>query len=161
MSALREAGSESEAAISEWGGMTFGARHVGPLEKPKSVKRMRVKPRRVSATQRKDLAYAAKVRAKVAKRDGFCRVGQLMSKASQKRCDGPLAWCHLQGKRRAQTRRMSPGQRHGTAWTAILCSVHAEMEEKRQLTYRYLTDKGADGPMLWTLPSGDQIVEAA
>ena len=132
-----------------------------PLEKPRTVKKIRTRPRRVSATQRKDLAYAASVRAAVLERDGFCRVGQLMSKASQKPCDGPLAWCHLQGHRRAQTRRMAPERRHSTAWTVMLCQFHADQEERRLLTYWALTDRGADGPMVWTLPSGDQIVEAA
>ena len=135
----------------------------GTFFKPAKGKKMHTRRpvRKVSSRQRADLAYAAKVRAQVAKRDEMCRVGALMSRTHLQPCDGPLQWCHMQGKRRGQTRLQPPPMRHSTAWTLMLCRFHSDLEERRLLTYRYLSDHGADGPMVWTLPSGDQMVEAA
>jgi hypothetical protein len=126
-----------------------------PIPKPAkraTGKRMRVKPQ--SARQRADLAYAAKVRKVVAARDEVCRLAGRLPP-----CSGALAWCHMEGHRRSQTRRMAPQDRHSTAWTVMLCARHAEMEERHQVTSEYLTENGADGMMAWVLPGNRLCIE--
>jgi hypothetical protein len=105
--------------------------------------------RKVSTRQRADLAYAAKVRAKVHDRDEGCRVGKIGDEG--KRCFGSTQCAHMEGKRRSQTRRMAPEQRHSTAWEIELCMFHAMLEETKQMKTAYLSDRGADGPMRFEL----------
>jgi hypothetical protein len=130
---------------------------------PKPVKRLNARKRikAVSPKRRAEQSVIAKVRAACVKRDGGCRIGQLMSATSLQPCDGDLAWCHMEGKRRHQTRKMAPADRHDTAWTLMLCAFHAELEERHSIRTEYLTAKGANGPMQFTLKSGDVLVEAA
>jgi hypothetical protein len=64
----------------------------------------------------------------------------------------------MEGKRRSQTRRMKPEDRHSTAWTVMLCARHAEMEERHIVRSEYLTDRGANGPMLWSVPNGGPVM---
>lgn len=126
-----------------------------PPKRRKVVKRMtaRSRVRTVSAKQRADLRYAAKVRAACVERDPQCRLAGLLTP-----CSGDLAWCHMEGKRRHQTRRMKPEERHSTAWTVMLCAAHAELEERHQIRSEYLSARGADGPMLWSVPNHGPVI---
>ena len=122
---------------------------------PKAVKRMttrRIRP--VSAKRRKEQPLITAVRAACLERDERCRLAGLLPP-----CQGELAWCHMEGKRRHQTRRMKPEDRHSTAWTVMLCAKHADLEERHEIRSEYLTDRGADGPMLWMTKSGPTIWE--
>jgi hypothetical protein len=123
-----------------------------PKVKAKPVKRLRTRPRAMSAKRRKEQPLIAKVRAACVERDGYCRMAGLMGP-----CQGDSCWCHMQGKRRSQTRRMTPKERHSTAWTVMLCARHAEMEERHTVRTQYLTDRGADGPMLWAVAQGGPV----
>jgi len=94
-----------------------------------------------AAKTRKDAAYAAKVRAKVEKREGnWCR------SFADTGCNGPLQWCHMAGHRRFETRGLPPEQRHSTAWTLMLCAKHHADYDARRLRIT----GNADGPLEFT-----------
>jgi hypothetical protein len=120
-----------------------------------AIKRMRTKPvRKMSAKRRKEAPLIKAVRAECVERDGYCRLAGLFVT-----CHGESAWCHLEGKRRSQTRNMKPEDRHSAAWTVMLCARHAELEERHVLRSRYDDPaRGAHGLIRWTF---DQRLEAA
>jgi hypothetical protein len=121
---------------------------IGILAKPEPTKRVRARAKR---TER---AVVEKVRAACVERDGHCRLAGRLGP-----CEGESYWCHMEGKRRSQTRRMKPEARHDTAWTVMLCARHAEMEERHRVRSQYLSARGANGPMLWTTDRGPAIWE--
>lgn len=105
-------------------------------------KAMRTRKQVKSAKARAEAKVIKAVRAACVERDQGCRLAGHFGV-----CQGQISWCHMEGKRRHQTRNMAPEERHGTAWTVMLCGRHAEMEERHQIRSEYLTDKGADGLM--------------
>lgn len=94
----------------------------------------------------------AAVRQKVAARDGWCR---LYRRGFERRvieelfgpCNGASEWAHLNEHRRSATRGLPPEERHTTGGSAMLCTRHHQMEERHTLRFRYLTPRGADGPL--------------
>lgn len=121
--------------------MTTGLLHG----KPEPLKRTRAR------RTRQDDTYAATVRAKVIDRDHGCRVFWESTPRLAGYCAGPLQVAHLRGKRRSATMKQAPALRHSTAWECQLCQHHHTMEEHSDLTHEYLSDRGADGPMRWSL----------
>ena len=96
-----------------------------------------------AAKARKDAAYAAKVREWVERRDSFCRVPIHRAGIELGECDGPMAWAHMEGHRRFETRGLPPEQRHSTAWTLMLCAKHHADYDARRLRIT----GNADGPL--------------
>ena len=109
-----------------------------------------VKGRTRAQRKRADDRYAEQVRQLVIARDHGCRV-RWDRVPGMGWCDGPLQVAHLRGKRRSHTLNEAPAQRHSTAWEVLLCQRHHRMEEAGDLTHEYLTDRGADGRMKWTV----------
>ena len=105
-----------------------------------------------AAKARTDAAYAAKVRAKVARREmGMCRIFTRSdwtpnSVAQFGACSGGQQWCHMEGHRRFETRGLPPEQRHSTAWTLMLCAKHHADYDARRLRIT----GNADGPLEFT-----------
>lgn len=122
---------------------------VKGLAHPKGEPRARVKRRQ----RREEAAVVRAVRAEVFGRDVICRVAVDRSErwphalVDVRICRGDLTLAHL--LRRSATRRMAPRKRHTVDQCIVLCQRHHEMEERHELTWRYLTDRKADGPIAW------------
>jgi len=54
-----------------------------------------------------------------------------------------MAWAHMEGHRRFETRGLPPEQRHSTAWTLMLCAKHHADYDARRLRIT----GNADGPL--------------
>ncbi len=80
------------------------------------------------------------VRAICVERDGYCRLMGLTP------CDGPSEWCHLEEKKRARTRGMSPEKRHTQDFSMMACRKHHQMYDTGEIQIA-MTEKGADGPI--------------
>lgn len=94
--------------------------------------------------KRREAAVVKAVRAACVERDQSCRLAGFYV-----RCQGALQWCHMEGKRRHQTRGLPPEERHSLVWTVMLCARHADLEERHVVRMCYLTDEGANGAMEW------------
>jgi hypothetical protein len=95
---------------------------------------------------RADAAVAAKVRDEVRVRDGYCRYGKDDELASLQ-CGGRSEWAHFGEKKRFRTCGLPPMQRHTTAGSLQMCSIHHDDYDEGRLTIRALTDRGCDGPL--------------
>lgn len=104
---------------------------------PKPELRARVKSRK----RRRETAIKDYVRAKVADRDGHCRlVGAPFGP-----CAGESEWNHLE--RRSATLGMDPERRHRSDRSVMNCARHHGMVDQHEIGWEYLTERGADGPM--------------
>jgi hypothetical protein len=120
------------------------ARKLGPVAKARARK------------ARKDAAVAKKVRAKVADRDGYCRVGR-DSGLQFVFCQGPSEWAHFGDKKRFKTVGMPPEERHTTAGSLCLCASHHVLYDRCLLHIEALTEDGCNGPLKFTWPNeGEQ-----
>lgn len=96
--------------------------------------------------KRTDRAVLAQVRREVFARDLTCRLALV---DDMPECFGRLELAHL--TRRSATRGMAPARRHRVSEAIVLCALHHAMEERHQLTWRYLTPHKADGHIEWTV----------
>ena len=122
------------------------------LADPKPEPRKRTKRRK----QRHERAVKQDVRAQCVERDGSCRALHVFAdrdywEGDFVTCAGPSHWAHLAGHRRSQTRGQAPTARHTAAHSLILCCRHHGMEERGELTVTYLTDRGCDGPIRFSV----------
>lgn len=90
--------------------------------------------------RRAEHPVATKVREKCVDRDGFCRLMGLSP------CSGQSEWAHLEEKKRARTRGMSPEERHTTTHSAMFCTGHHAAYDAGKILIA-MTEKGADGPI--------------
>lgn len=124
-----------------------------PVACPKpSVSRSQQKGRKA----RHEAKVKRSVRAACVERDGWCRVRVEFYRyntyvGSAIACAGPSEWAHLSGHRRSQTRGQAPEQRHTTKHSLMLCRKHHAMEERGELKITYLSARGCDGPLKFTL----------
>lgn len=106
---------------------------------------------------RHERAVKQNVRALCVRRDGVCRLGaafwsdDIAREAWPPACAGPSEWAHLAGYRRSQTRGMAAESRHTTTYSLMLCKRHHGMEERGELKVIYLSDRGCDGPLRFTV----------
>lgn len=91
----------------------------------------------------------SKVREECVDRDGHCRLAPAQHLFGP--CRGPSQWSHRAGRKRSQTRGEAPERRHTTADSMMQCQRHHELYERGVLADRPLTDRGADGPLEWTM----------
>lgn len=97
--------------------------------KRKAVKRLRTRPKPMSAKRRKDQRVAAKVKAVVMARDGHCR----LNRSVFGRCQGESTWAHLPWLRRSKTRGMAPEHRHTEEGSVALCVRHHRMLDEHEI----------------------------
>lgn len=120
------------------------------VPKPEPLKRVRGRKTRAEAKVK------SAVRAQCYERDGYCRLFPLTRMVA---CKGGWQWAHLGEKKRFKTRKMAPEVRHTTAGSLILCERHHTMYDGRfvggsrppRLLIEALTERGADGPLRFTL----------
>lgn len=96
------------------------------------------------------------VRPQVERRDGRCRLatsGHDMLLVVGP-CRGESEWAHLPSHRRSKTRGQAPEERHTTAGSLMLCDGHHDALDEHRLEVEAMTDRGADGPLLWTADAG-------
>lgn len=99
----------------------------------------------------KDKRVAAKVRAVVAERDGYCRLSERDDCFG---CDGVSEWAHMHEERRSKTRGLPPDQRHTTQGSLMLCKRHHDRYDGRsrpRLIITALSNNGADGLLRFEL----------
>ena len=94
-----------------------------------------------------DRAVAATVRAIVFDRDVGCRVPADVRWPHS----GVDEWAHMEQGTRARTRGRAPVERHTTRLSCRLCRGHHVLYDQGPLRPRFLTDRGADGPIEWTV----------
>jgi hypothetical protein len=124
------------------------------LPKPrKPVKRMRTRPKPMSAKRRKEAAVIARVRKACVERDGHCRVQRFYPA-----CSRVSTWAHLGEWRRSQTRGMAPEARHHTKGSLMLCEAHHKAYDLHQWDISY-GPNGADGPIVVHKNSGVAVRE--
>lgn len=113
------------------------------ISKGKTRKQLKAKKDRAEAKVKKS------VRAACVERDGYCRYHASTGEC----CTGPSQWAHLEEKKRARTRGMSPLDRHTTARSMMLCqSIHAAYDAGF-ITLMFLDSAmGADGSVIWLPP---------
>lgn len=92
------------------------------------------------------------VRPKVVGRDGYCRLQGVQTMGP---CLGPSEWAHLPSHRRSKTRGQAPEARHTTAGSLMLCAGHHDALDEHRMWVKETTERGADGPLLW---SRDDVV---
>lgn len=117
-------------------------------KKPGPTARYRAKRRRAEGP------VAKVVRAACVERDGYCRYWKDVFEACfvAVECAGPSEWAHLES--RARTRNMEPERRHSTATSVMLCKLHHDRLDGRarpRIRVSAQTDRGADGPLTWTV----------
>lgn len=122
-----------------------------------------VKPEPRTRTKgRKDRAEAKvkqSIRQQCVERDGDCRMAaarfddDLPRELYPHRCTTQAEWAHLRGHRRSQTRGQAPERRHTTQHSLMFCQALHALEEAGRLTVTYLSDRGCDGPLRFTLMS--------
>jgi hypothetical protein len=123
------------------------------LAHPKGPTRKRIKGRKT----RQERAVTQSVRAQCVERDGHCRLGRFgwsdvyTPAAWLHVCVGPSEWAHVRGHRRSQTRGQAAFRRHTTKHSLMLCQRHHGMEERGELQVGYITDRGCDGPLSFTI----------
>ena len=104
--------------------------------------------------KRKAAAVIQTVREQCVDRDGYCRLSGVARFAP---CDGPSEWMHLGDHRRSNTRGMDPEERHRRDKSLMGCRRHHGLYDGRQLVNGQrlqideITDRGADGPLRFTL----------
>lgn len=116
--------------------MTYG------FPKPEPYKR--VKDRR----KRSETAVKTEQRALCVVRDGSCRFGSRAARKVLGDCSGASSWNHL--LRRGQTVNQAAAVRHSAATSCIQCREHHRQVDEHEVTFEYLTDRQANGPMRWT-----------
>lgn len=116
---------------------------------PKPEKRATTKRRK----DRKEAAVASAVRATVSERDGFCRLFTYDSSVYQMfgSCQGLSQWAHLGDARRFKTRGMEPTLRHTSSGSLMFCARHHQDYDAHRMQVEALTDRGADGPLRFTI----------
>ncbi len=73
--------------------------------------------------------------------------------------DGPDEWAHLEDAKRWRTVCQRPEERHTARLSARLCRGHHQGYDDARagtLALRFLSDRGADGPIEWTV--GGELV---
>lgn len=104
------------------------------------------KPEPLKRTKRRKLRKESEVKMEVRAfcvvRDGDCR---LRGRLPWFPCDGVSEWAHLGDKKRARTRGMKPEDRHTSAGSMMLCTVHHRAYDDGRMSYRPLTKQGANG----------------
>jgi len=107
---------------------------------PKPEKRAKVKAR----AKRHESVVEQRIRALVAARDGFCRVGSATTYFGA--CEGESELMHLEGYRRFKTRGMPADVRHCTQGAAMGCTKHHRQYDAHELTIELIDGgAGADG----------------
>ena len=137
---------------------TYDSSAAGVLDAKDRItptKREKAKKDRAEAKVKKE------VRAKVAARDGHCRLLQLCFNPYEPHefgdCASGSEWAHLVS--RAKTRKMAPELRHTTQTSVMLCGgpdgghhyAHDKGTGEKKLKIEALTKRGADGPLRFTL----------
>lgn len=118
----------------------------GEVACPKPMSRKRLKGRKDRAERK----VKKSVRAQCVARDGFCRLARPWREPlGVGGCNGKSEWAHLEEQRRFKTRGQAPDQRHNTANSMMLCSVHHRLYDARKIRLGWLTPFGADGLMLF------------
>lgn len=119
------------------------------------------KPEKRSTTKRRkdrqETEVAGRVRETVEDRDKYCRLYVLDASWREQifnvvgACDGPSEWAHLRGHKRSETRGMAPELRHTTGGSVMFCRGHHVAEERNVMTVEAKTERGADGPLSFTV----------
>ena len=117
----------------------MGRRQFVKFPKPKPVNRIR--QRRTAEAK-----VIKAVRAKVAERDGYCRLGPYWNVWIGS-CRGKSEWCHMGEWKRFKTMRMAPEKRHQTKGSFMACELHHDMYDDGRISITYGPD-GADGPLV-------------
>ncbi len=132
--------------------------------RPRQVRKPKGPTARARAKRRRaEKPVADDVRARCVLRDGYCRARATSTKpygdvltveVFMHVCEGSSQWAHLRGSTRAETRGMKPEQRHTTRGTLMLCQwLHDRYDGRAhpRLNIEALTDRGADGPLRFTM----------
>ncbi len=104
--------------------------------------------RRRASKKRQDDAVAARIRAQVSERDGYCLFVSPDFVELLGACSGPSEWAHIGKMRRCHTRGKPPEERHTTGWTAKMCHKHHADYDAHKFDIRIpeeLADQGIDG----------------
>jgi hypothetical protein len=106
---------------------------------PKPERRSRQKARERSH----ESAVIRRVRAEVARLDGFCRLwrGQMGP------CRGASEWAHLERFRRSRTIGWAPEDRHRVDGTLMLCDGHHDDYDQHRMDIEELTPRGTRGAL--------------
>jgi hypothetical protein len=109
----------------------------------------RLNCRKVSPKQRKDLAYADKIKRKVDELDAWCRLEPLNARelALVGPCKGGMTWAHLPDWRRSKTRNEEPEKRHTLQGSFKCCVGHHAALDQKKFGIAHGED-GADGLMV-------------
>lgn len=116
---------------------------TSPMRKPKGIT-----ARRRQAKAAGERRVIQDVRAKVVKRDGYCR---LVHMSEVGLCSGPSEWAHIGRFRRHLTRGMAPEKRHTTEGTAMLCRTHHTAYDAHRFDIETTPDLGMNGAFVVVL----------
>lgn len=102
--------------------------------------------------QKHEKAVKARIRKTVFRRDAAC----IVPEDPRWPHDGRDEWAHLEDNKRARTRGRPAEERHTTRGSCRLCQRHHEAYDAGRMRPRFLTDKGADGPIEWRV--GGEVI---
>jgi len=115
-----------------------------PCPKPEPRRAAKARRTRAEGVVKRD------VRAACASRDGGCRLWRRFITPPMGACEGPSEWAHFGAKRRARTVGQPSELRHTTDGSLMLCRRHHHQYDQRILDIEPATERGADGPLVFT-----------
>jgi hypothetical protein len=123
-----------------------------PIPKPRTVKKLRTKPRAMSAKRRKEQKIVAQVFKEIEPRDGRCRIARLASWDLSQwllvgACEGEPQPAHIGQWRRAFTRGWPPELRHNRRTIARICRGHHRRYDLHEYDVEYDATYGAEAGM--------------